>query len=100
MYNIVESALKCTSAPMHETLESFIGDLLCTVHTKERRWYRITGITSKPVENLKIHIWDMKKFFLDRHKIVLKRPDLPAYICEDGAVIPVELCFRGRDETD
>jgi hypothetical protein len=76
-----------------ESLRKCAGMVIVTLHTKQTRLYRVTGITDSPVYRLKIYNDWMKDFYEDKHGVELRRLDLPAFECENTNVIPVELCY-------
>jgi hypothetical protein len=76
-----------------ESLRKCEGMVVVTLHTKQTRLYRVTGITDRPVYRLKIYRERMKDYYEDKHGVELKRLDLPAFECENTNVIPVELCY-------
>jgi hypothetical protein len=76
-----------------ESLQKCEGLVVVTLHTKQTRLYRVTGVTDRPVHRLKVYRARMKDYYEDRYGIELKRLDLPAFECENTNVIPVELCY-------
>jgi hypothetical protein len=74
-------------------LSTYVGRYVQTRHTKQVRTYKVVGVTDKPVSALNVHTSTMFKYYQDKHRIELKRLDLPAFECENSNTIPIELCY-------
>src|SRR6266478_2202484 len=93
MRQVLEMVNQSKHLRLDEALKTYIGFDVLTRHTREVRVYRVIGITTESVQKLNVHKRSMLDFFKERHCVTLERPDLPAFRCDDGAVLPVELCY-------
>jgi hypothetical protein len=62
------------------------------------QYYRITGISKKPLSKLRFRKKSMTEYYKKRHNVDLKYLNYPVFNCTNSAKIPPEVALLEEDE--